>query len=596
MNIKDNRFTKIIRLTNHAFGRYKREIITLTILGFFSGVIEGIGINALIPLFSFVSGETVAGTDAISKFITNIFKSFNINLNVGLLLGFIIFMFILKAIATIVIAYIKIKIAADYEKSTRSRLLSKVLRSTWPHLIKQKLGYLETVIMIDITASANLLTQISLAITIVTGLLVYLVIAFNISSIITLITLILGLIFFLIIKPLVYRTKLVSQRRVATMKESAHYVNENILGVKTVKAMMVDNLVIKKADNLFENLRKLWIKSSMLENISTSFVEPLSLIFISAIFAFTYQSPDFNIGVLAAIMYLIHRIFVYIQQLQRIWHKFNNIFPHLEKILSYEKEAVQNVESNPGKTKFDFSDKLEFKGLSFNYSDKRVEVLSGINFSIAKGELVGLIGPSGSGKTTLVDLILRLFNPIKGEILLDGKNINEIDIESWRKNIGYVSQDIFLINDTIANNIRFYNQSLSKQDLEKFAKMANIYDFIQTLPEKFETIIGERGIMISAGQRQRIVIARILARQPKILILDEATSALDNESESQIQKVVDNLKGKITVLAIAHRLSTVKDSDKLIVLQDGKIVEQGSPDELLKNKDSYFFKAYNIRD
>ena len=209
--------------------------------------------------------------------------------------------------------------------------------------------------------------------------------------------------------------------------------------------------------------------------------------------------------------------------------------------------------------------------------------------------MIGLIGPSGAGKTTIVDIILRLFNPTKGEILLDGNNINSININEWRKNIGYVSQDIFLKNDTIANNIKFYNDSISDREMKEAAKMANIYDFIQSCPDKFATVIGERGLLLSTGQRQRIVIARILARRPKILILDEATSALDNESEVQIQEVIENLKNKVTVLLIAHRLSTVMNCNKLLVLQDGEIKEQGSPKELLADENSYYYKVSNIR-
>ena len=221
--------------------------------------------------------------------------------------------------------------------------------------------------------------------------------------------------------------------------------------------------------------------------------------------------------------------------------------------------------------------------------------MSNVNFSLKKGEMVGLIGPSGAGKTTIVDLILRLFDPTEGKILIDGDDIKNLDIKDWRKNIGYVSQDIFLQNDTISNNIKFYNDDISEQDIIEGAKMANIYDFINNLPNKFQTIIGERGVLLSGGQRQRIIIARILARKPKLLILDEATSALDNESEIQVQKVIENLKGKITALVIAHRLSTIINSDRLLVIDKGKIVEQGKPQELLEDKESYFYKVYNIR-
>jgi ABC-type multidrug transport system fused ATPase/permease subunit len=209
--------------------------------------------------------------------------------------------------------------------------------------------------------------------------------------------------------------------------------------------------------------------------------------------------------------------------------------------------------------------------------------------------MVGIIGPSGAGKTTLVDLILRLFRPVQGRIFVDGRDVSEVNLEEWRTVIGYVSQDMFLLNDSIENNIRFYNHRLSMAAIEKAAKMANIYDFIVSCPGKFDSVIGDRGIMLSAGQRQRIIIARVLARQPKFLILDEATSALDNEAEKEIQTVIENLKGKITVLVIAHRLSTVINADRLMVLDDGRVIEDGPPAKLLGDKNSYFSRLYELR-
>ena len=189
---------------------------------------------------------------------------------------------------------------------------------------------------------------------------------------------------------------------------------------------------------------------------------------------------------------------------------------------------------------------------------------------------------------------MRLFPLGRGEITVDGKNIAGIDLNNWRRSIGYMPQDTFLLNDTIENNIRFYNKSLSQDEIVKAAQMANIYDFIQELPEGFNTIIGERGIKVSAGQRQRIALARTLVNNPEIIIFDEATSALDNQSELMIQKTIENLRGKITMLVIAHRLSTIMNSDKLIMIEKGKIIEEGSPDKLLADKDSHFYKINNI--
>jgi len=150
------------------------------------------------------------------------------------------------------------------------------------------------------------------------------------------------------------------------------------------------------------------------------------------------------------------------------------------------------------------------------------------------------------------------------------------------------------LNDTIENNIRFYNNLLTKEDIIKVVKIANIYDFIENQPDKFSTLVGERGVRLSGGQRQRVILARVLAKNPEILILDEATSALDNESELLIHEAIEKLKGKMTILVIAHRLSTIMNSDKLFVLENGKITEQGKPAEMLKDKDSYFYKVYNI--
>ena len=195
--------------------------------------------------------------------------------------------------------------------------------------------------------------------------------------------------------------------------------------------------------------------------------------------------------------------------------------------------------------------------------------------------MVGFIGPSGVGKTTIADLLLRLFQPQTGAIMLDDTNIQEIALNAWRNKIGYVPQEVFLLNDTIENNIRFYNDSISHEDIIMSAKMANIFETIEGLPHGFQTEVGERGVKLSGGQRQRIALARTLARKPEILILDEATSALDNESETLIQKSINGLKKKITIIIIAHRLSTVMNADHLFLLDNGKITKEGPPQELL---------------
>ncbi len=222
---------------------------------------------------------------------------------------------------------------------------------------------------------------------------------------------------------------------------------------------------------------------------------------------------------------------------------------------------------------------IEFRNVSFSYGDR--EVISDVSFTIRKGETVALVGPSGGGKSTLSDLIPRFYDVTAGEILIDGRNVKEYSLRSLRDAFGLVSQDVVLFNDTIENNIRLGNLSASHEDVVAAARVANADGFIDDAPEGYDTNIGDRGAKLSGGQRQRLSIARAVLKNPEILILDEATSALDTESEQLVQAALDKLLKGRTSLVIAHRLSTIHNADKIVVVDGGRIAEQGTHEELL---------------
>lgn len=586
-----------LKLFYKGYGSYKRQIFLLTFLGFFGSLLEGVGINAVIPMFSFITGQ--AGTDdAISRALKAIFGFLHLNFTVKYLLIFICLLFVLKAVLIVLSNYITVRVSSGYEAENRSYLFRHTLKAGWPFLVNQKLGHLETLLMTNVYNNAMLLGYISTVTITLASLLVYTVIAINISFYITLMALVFSAFFLLVYQPVISKTRKLAYEQESVNRQIAHHVNENIMGMKTVKIMAAEGRVDVILSDLFARLKRLKVKSYLFSSLPGSLSEPFSFVFICAIFAISYKALNFNLAAFAAVIYLIKQIFSYAQQLNKYLMAFNTQLPYLRRVLDYKEDIILNKEEDLGKKEFNFESSLEFKNVSFSYKngeDSLKNVLGGIDLKINKGEMVGLIGPSGAGKTTIVDLFLRLFDPTSGRILIDGTDIKEIKLDQWRKNIGYVSQDIFLKNDTIANNIKFYDDSITDEKMVEAAKMANIYDFIQAYPEKFDTPIGERGILLSAGQRQRIIIARILARDPDLLILDEATSALDNESENQIQKVIENLKHEITVLVVAHRLSTIINADKILVLDKGKIIEEGRPSALLENNKSYFSKMYNFK-
>ena len=246
-----------------------------------------------------------------------------------------------------------------------------------------------------------------------------------------------------------------------------------------------------------------------------------------------------------------------------------------------------------------FKDKILFKDVDFIYPNSKKTALNSISLEIPSKSSIAIVGGSGSGKTTLVDLITLMNNPNQGDLLIDGVHHSKIKRSTWRNQIGYVSQETIIFDDTIANNISMWKYEDNKNQLNEHlinaAKKANILEFIESLPNGFNTLVGDRGILLSGGQKQRIFIARELFRKPKLLILDEATSALDSESEKSIQKSVELLKGRITVIIIAHRLSTIKGVDKIFLLNEGKILEAGSYDELINNKMSKFSKFAKLQ-
>jgi subfamily B ATP-binding cassette protein MsbA len=253
------------------------------------------------------------------------------------------------------------------------------------------------------------------------------------------------------------------------------------------------------------------------------------------------------------------------------------------------KTVTENTEPQGDRKLGPLKEGIELNDVSFAYREDDGDVLKNIDIEVPVNTMVAFVGESGAGKSTLIDMLTLLLRPRDGEIRIDGVRHDEIALSSWRSQIGYVSQETVVFDDTIANNISLWSHEEGSTDsIEEAARKAHAHHFIEDLPDGYETVVGDRGVRLSGGQRQRLFIARELFKRPNLLILDEATSALDTESERHIQESIDGLKGQMTVVIIAHRLSTIKNVDRVFVMDDGRVVEDGTYDHLRNNNSSRF--------
>lgn len=302
---------------------------------------------------------------------------------------------------------------------------------------------------------------------------------------------------------------------------------------------------------------------------------------------------EMTVGELIAFNSYMAIMFAPFTQLLNMWRMVQNGLLDISAVENMLSTKPENYHPNFSQPNL-INGNIEFLNVHFSYNNK-VEILKNISFKVSSGEVVALVGESGVGKSTLIDLISAYYHPNKGKVLIDGINTKRIDLKLLRSNIAIVPQEVSLFNDTIKTNIKYGNFKASQKEVEEAAKKSHALDFIQKFPKKWNQVVGERGVKLSVGQKQRVAIARAILRDPKILILDEPTSALDAKSEKIIQESLNTLMKGRTTFVIAHRLSTVRKADLILVIENGEIVERGRHEELIKIKDGKYRHLYELQ-
>lgn len=557
---------------------------------FFLGMLMLVFGSLVFMMFPAIAKEMISAASGTSNY--------NISVNqYGLILATI-------AVSMGVISYFRINLFAIVAENAlgeiRKQLFKKLVSQEISFFEKRRIGEITSRITADVeqiqTAfSITLAEFFRQLITLVAGISMLFYFSWRLS-VIMLAVLPLVIIFAIIFGK---RIKKISKKRQDNLAESNIIVEEVFQGLIVVKAYVNELFESRVYNKSIDKLIKIGIKFA---KIKGAFITFIFIFLFGAIFfilwqgALQIQNGKMDGEELFAFIFYTIIIGGAIAGLGSQYTALASALGATQKVKEIlEANQELNIEDIDTIEPIEFRETIEFKNVKFHYPTRtEVEVLKGISFIVNKGEHIALVGSSGSGKSTLIKLLSRFYTISNGEIKIDDKNINNLNLKALRKTIGIVPQDVFLFGGTIEENILYGNPNATKIDVNNAAKQANALEFINDFPEKFKTLVGERGLQLSGGQKQRIAIARAILKNPKILILDEATSSLDTESEKIVQDALENLMKNRTTFVIAHRLSTIKNADKILVLKNGEIVEQGTHEKLEKLK-GFFYSLLKLQ-
>jgi len=552
------------------------------------GLLDGFGLAMFIPMLEMV-GDGAASAEGLGNlaFLVKGLTVLGLELNLVTVLMSMLFFFSLKGIAKFVEQYYRVIVQQYFISKLRLDNVDKLTHYQYKAFVTSDAGRIQNTLSGETERVANAYRFYMQTMQAAVMLTVYVVLAFLANPQFAVLIAIGGILSNFLFQQLYKKTKAVSKKITRDAHGYQGLLIQKVAFFKYLKATALNGFFAEKLKTAIRSIEDNNKKIGYYNAILQAAREPLTIAVVVAVILVQVQVFGSGLGLIILSLLFFFRALTYLMSTQTMWNSFLNVSGSLDNMTNFQKEIAKQQERYGKQPLARFQKGIKIQGLDFRYGDK--VILKDIHLKLEAKKTYAFVGESGSGKTTLVNLIAGLMPPDKGQILIDGQEIRDLDIRTYQSRIGYITQEPVIFNDSIFNNVTFWAVP-SAANLKRFweaLEKAAIADFVKSLEGQEQALLGNNGINLSGGQRQRLSIARELYKEIDILVMDEATSALDSETEKAIQDNIDQLKGQYTILIVAHRLSTIRNADEVVLMSQGRVEEKGNFEKLIQDSGSF---------
>ena len=583
----------MIQLIRKVCKQNKKAFLWVLCLNIAVGLMSSISIVMLVPMLDLLDVDLGKGSSF--EVLLRPFLQLSYYQRAGVIIGIFVLLLLLRAFLNRMAVVEQNKLLEQYEMFLRSSLYDGMTKTSWEKLSGMKHSDLINLFTVQ-CRQARFCLQWTIALigSAVTAIM-QLAIACWMSLPVTLTVIAVGCGFLALFRPVQKKSKSYGEKVIEVNRNLHREIQDQLSGIKEIRAYGVEKTHTQRFRSISQAYYDTSLKMTQLRVMPQLCYSAAAALMIAFAFIFSVLVLDTGTAQLMVLVYIFSRLWPVFSSWQGQLQNIHSYLPAAEKIEQALHEFDSTIQHETEHSEIiDFSRDLTFDNVSFVYETGRNEVLHNVSFTLPFGSVTALVGRSGAGKSTTADLLLGLLYPKNGKITVDGTPLTAENMTSWHQMIGYVPQDPTLLNTSVRENLLRFHPEATEKDITEALKQAQAWDFVEKLEQGIDTVIGDKGVRLSGGQRQRIVLARVLLGKPKLIILDEATSALDHESENAVRETIRTLKDRSTVLIIAHRLATIRGADYAIVLEDGRVAEQGSMLELLHKPDGYLNRMLSV--